>query len=173
MPFSVPSQHVVYNQVDPSVRNSYTRPADIDDKTWKKVSEIQQHIDTVEILVVSVITSRSLSLCSRHAIIGLRRHFAYIFSRVSRETSCWQRQHQQHRAVQGYQRGLTIVWRPLREECDRVARGGRSRALSKARYFYVGTSTSTPLEQVLAFVCRRLVFENCFLAAYSETCTSS
>lgn len=31
-------QHVVYNQVDPSFRNSYTRPAHMDDKTWKKVS---------------------------------------------------------------------------------------------------------------------------------------
>lgn len=39
-------QHVVYNQVDPSVRNSYTRPADIDDKTWKKVSETQ--VDSVK-----------------------------------------------------------------------------------------------------------------------------
>ena len=28
---------MVYNQVDPSLRNSYTRPAHMEDKTWKKV----------------------------------------------------------------------------------------------------------------------------------------
>ncbi|CAM9386155.1 unnamed protein product, partial [Scytosiphon promiscuus] len=32
-------KHVVYNQVDPSFRNSYTRPAHMDDKTWKKAEE--------------------------------------------------------------------------------------------------------------------------------------
>eukprot|EP00903_Cladosiphon_okamuranus_P017804 g16385.t1 len=32
-------KHVVYNQVDPSVRNSYIRPANIDDKAWKKAEE--------------------------------------------------------------------------------------------------------------------------------------
>lgn len=30
-------QHVVYNQVDPALRNSYGRPSYMDDKTWKKV----------------------------------------------------------------------------------------------------------------------------------------
>ncbi|CAM9440053.1 unnamed protein product, partial [Pylaiella littoralis] len=32
-------KHVVYNQVDPSLRNSYTRPAYMDDKTWKKAKD--------------------------------------------------------------------------------------------------------------------------------------
>ncbi|CAM9527929.1 unnamed protein product [Ectocarpus sp. 4 AP-2014] len=32
-------KHVVYNQVDPSLRNSYTRPPHMDDKTWKKAEE--------------------------------------------------------------------------------------------------------------------------------------
>lgn len=32
-------KHVIYNQVDPSLRNSYTRPAHMDDKTWKKAEE--------------------------------------------------------------------------------------------------------------------------------------
>ena len=31
------SQHVAYNQVDPNLRYSYTRPAHIDEKAWKKV----------------------------------------------------------------------------------------------------------------------------------------
>ncbi|CAM9863585.1 unnamed protein product [Ascophyllum nodosum] len=32
-------KHVAYNQVDPNVRYSYTRPAHIDEKAWKKAEE--------------------------------------------------------------------------------------------------------------------------------------
>ncbi len=37
-PLPASSQHVVYNQVDPSLRNSYARPEFMDDKMWKKVN---------------------------------------------------------------------------------------------------------------------------------------
>lgn len=41
---SIP-QHVVYNQVDPSLRNSYARPAYMDDKAWKKASVVLPFAD--------------------------------------------------------------------------------------------------------------------------------
>eukprot|EP00752_Nemacystus_decipiens_P017929 g16072.t1 len=53
-------KHVVYNQVDPSIRNSYTRPADIDDKAWKKAEE--DNPDPSKLTPVAVIGWENLKI---------------------------------------------------------------------------------------------------------------